>query len=331
MSYLSLIPRCADAGRRRTRFIAPLTAALVLLTSACGETPTAPPRAPAAPGEAISSGTIGVSPRQFFFLLRDLQPTAFQGTFDATLSPQVSVCLWVNGACQSTVLAPVTLGTRGTASLTLNTDRQRYVFQWRTTGAALQPNAVYRLMVRVNGMQMGYLDIATGQKQRELRQINRREFLPLRVGGTVKVAFRIEEGPPIPSGIPGRYESSPDVCSTGCLVHSTPWAYYLIMWGGVRLGDLGGYGEASVIASIAYDDPNPVLPPVPAPGSVNIPATGIWSWRYNEQGDVEIWVDGMESWYWFASSGGGGVLWSMGGPDTMLLGLGKLPGYFPTP
>jgi hypothetical protein len=330
MSYLSLIPRRAHAGPHRARFIAPLTSALVLLASACGETPTAPHSAPASPNQAISSGAIGVSPRQFFFLLRDLQPTAFQGTFDATLSPQVSVCLWVNDACQSTVLAPVTLGTRGAASLTVNSDRQRYIFQWRTRGASLQPNAVYRLMVRVNGMQMGYLDIATGQKQRELRQINRREFLPLRVGGTVKVAFRIEEGPPIPSGIPGRYESSPDVCSTGCLVHATPWAYYLMMWGGVRLGDLGGYGEASVIASFAYDDPNPVLPPVPAPGSVSIPATGSWSWRYNEQGDVEIWVDGMESWYWFAS-GGGAVLHSMGGPFYMLNGLGKLPGYFPTP
>lgn len=327
MSYLSLIPRRADAGRRRARFIAPLTAALVLLASACGETPTAPRAADTTPSEAISSGAIGVSPRQFFFLLRDLQPTAFQGTFDASVSPQVSVCLWVNEACQSTVLSPVTLGTRGTASLTLNRDRQRYIFQWRTRGAALQPNAVYRLMVRVNGMQMGYLDIATGQKQRELRQVNRREFLPLRVGGTVKVAFRIEEGPPIPSGIPGRYEGA---CSYGCLVHANPWAYYLLIWGGVRLGDLGGYGEAAVIASIAYDDPNPVLPPVPAPGSVNIPATSSWSWRYNEDGEVEIWVDGMESWYWFAS-GRGGVLRSMGGPLYMLNGLGKLPGYAPTP
>jgi hypothetical protein len=329
MSYHSRIPRRVAVGDHRARLVVPLTAAFVLLASACGETPTAPRSAPATPSQAISSGAIGVSSRQLFLLLRDLQPKSFQGTFDATLSPQVSVCLWVNGACQSTVLAPVTLGTRGTASLTVNTDRQRYIFQWRTRGAALQPNAVYRLMVRVNGMQMGYLDIATGQKQRDLRQVNRREFLPLRPGGTVKVAFRIEEGPPIPSGVPGRYESSPDACLTGCLVHSTPSAYYLMMWGGVRLGDLGGYGEALVIASIAYDDPNPVLPPVPAPGSVSIPATGSWSWRYNEQGDVEIWVDGMESAYWFAS--GGGVLWPMGGPLTMLNGLGKVPGYFPTP
>jgi hypothetical protein len=330
MSYLSLIPRRTEAGRRRTRFIAPLTAALVLLASACGETPTAPPRAPAAPGEAISSGEIGVSPRQFFFLLRDLQPTAFPGTFDATLSPTVSVCLWVNGACQSTVLAPVTLGTRGAASLTLNTDRQRYVFQWRTKGAALQPNAVYRLIVRVNGMQMGYLDIATGRKQRELRQVNRREFLPLRVGGTVKVAFRIEQGAPIPSGIPGRYESEPDVCATGCSVHANPWAYYLMMWGGVRLGDLGGYGEALVIAAIAYDDPHPVLPPIPAPGSVAIPATGSWSWRYDEEGRVEIWVDGMEWGHWSANDGQP-RLSAIYSPLYWLFGMYKVPGYFPTP
>lgn len=326
MSYLSLITRRAEAGRRRARFIAPFTAALVLLAGACGETPTAPPRAPAAPGEAISSGAIGVSPRQFFFLLRDLQPTAFQGTFDATLSPQVSVCLWVNGACQSTVLAPVTLGTRGTASLTLNTDRQRYIFQWRTRGAALQPNAVYRLMVRVNGVQMGYLDIATGRKQRELRQIDRREFLPLRVGGTVKVAFRIEQGAPIPAGIPGRYESDPDDCVNGCEVHATPWNYVSVVWGGVRLGDLGGFGSVVVGFTGEWGGPDPVIPPVPAPGSVTIPVTGSWSWRYDEEGGVEIWVDGTEWGRWSGSS-----LAPYGAVYFHFYGLGKLPGYFPTP
>ena len=332
MSYRSRTPRRVAVGERRALLTVPLTAALVLLASACGETPTAPRSAPATPNRAISSGAVGVSPRQLFFLLRDLQPTAFQGTFDATLSPEVSVCLWVDDACQSTALAPITLGTSGAASLAVKTNSQRYVFQWRTKGASLQPDAVYRLMVRVNGMQLGYLDIATGQKRHDLRQIDRREFLPLRVGGTVKVAFRIEEGPPIPAGIPGRYESDPGVCPTGCTYHATPWAYYVEMWGGVRLGDLGGYGDAFVAASFAWDDPNPVLPPVPAPGSVNIPATGSWSWRYDDQGDVEIWVDGMEWGHWSTSGGQTSLA-----PNSesaywfYLRGLYKVPGYFPTP
>ncbi len=330
MSCFSLITRRVAAGERRTRLLVPLTAALALVAGACGEPPTAPRSAPATPSQAISSGAIGVSPRQFFFLLRDLQPTAFQGTFDASLSPEVSVCLWVNDACGATVLAPVTLGTRGAASVTVNTDRQRYIFQWRTRGASLQPNAVYRLMVRVNGMQMGYLDIATGRKQRELRQINRREFLPLRVGGVVKVAFRIEQGPPIPSGIPGRYETDPDVCVNGCDVHDAPWGAYLMVWGGVRLGDLGGHGEALVGDLVAYDDPDPVLPPVPAPGSVAIPVTGSWSWRYDEEGRVEIWVDGGEWGYWWVG-GGRPMLDTALPPFWGLYGLFKVPGYFPTP
>jgi len=326
MSYLSLIPRRSEAGKRRALSIAPLTTALVILASACGETPTAPRAAPATPREAISSGTIGVSPRQLFFLLRDLQPKAFQGTFDPSLSPEVSVCLWVDDACQSTVLPPVTLGTTGAASLSVSWNRQRYTFQWRTKGASLEPNAVYRMIVRVNGMQLGYLDIATGSKQSDLRQVNRREFLPLRVGDMVKVPFRIEQGPPIPSGIPGRYESDPEACVDGCMAHATPWNYFSVVWGGVRLGDLGGYGEALEGFTAEWTDPNPVIPPVPAPGSVDIAVTGSWSWRYDEEGNVEIWVDGLEWGHW-----GGSSLVPLHGPLLEFFGLSKLPGYAPTP
>lgn len=326
MSYLSRIPRRAEAGRRSARSIPPLAVALAILASACGESPTAPRAAPTTPNREISGGAIGVSPRQLFFLLRDLEPGAFQGSFDPSLAPEISVCLWVDGACQSTVLGPVTLGTKGAASLSVSWNRQRYIFQWRTKGASLQPNAVYRMMVRVDGMQLGYLDIATGEKQRDLRQVNRREFLPLRVGGVVSVPFRIEQGPPIPAGMPGRYESDPDVCVDGCEAHATPTNYFSVVWGGVRLGDLGGYGEAVVGFSAEWTDPNPVIPPVPAPGSVDIPVTGSWSWRYDEAGDVEIWVDGVEWGHW-----GSGFLVPLHAPMLEFFSLTKLPGYFPTP
>ena len=330
MSYLSLTPLRAVARPRRARIVAPYTTALLLLASACGEPATAPRNGPAEPSDAISSGAIGVSPRQLFFLLRDLEPTAFQGSFDASLSPEVIVCLWVDDACRSRALGPVTLGTRGTTSLTVNARRERYVFRWRTKGASLQPDAVYRLMVRVNGMQLGYLDIATGRKQRDLRDVDRREFVPLRVGAPLKLAFRIEEGPAIPRGIPGRYESDPDVCPSGCLVHATPSSYFSVVWGGIRLGDLGGYGEALVGFTGTYDNPSPVIPPVPASGSVEIPVTGSWSWRYDEMGDVEIWVDGMEWGHW-AGADGGAILVPLYSPWSRLSPLGKVSSYAPTP
>lgn len=285
------------------RRVTVLAAALLLSATACREPVTAPSAAPGETTKEISSGVIGASQRQLFFLLRGYQNDEFQGAFDASLSPEITVCLWVDDACQSTVLGPVTLGKRGEATLRVNRQRQRYVFQWRTRGASLQPNAVYRLIVRDGGLQLGYLDIATGLKQRDLRGIDRREFLPLRVGGKVKVAFRIEQGPAIPSGIPGRYESDQDACVTGCLARATPWNYFSVVWGGVRLDDLGGYGEAIVGFTGTYDDPNPPIPPVPAPGTVNIPLTGSWSWRYDTEGGVEIWVDGLEWGHWAASGG----------------------------
>lgn len=306
MSMKSGVPvEPAVVRRRFARTMLLLGAGALTSLSACREPTTSPGDTHGSVGREISSGTIGVSPRQFFFLLRDLGPADFQGTFDASLAPEVTVCLWVDGACQSTAVGPVTLGSGDAASLTVDAKRERYLFRWRTRHASLEPDAVYRLLVRVGGMQLGYLDIATGRKQRDLRDVDRREFLPLRVGGTVTVPFRIEDGPAIPEGIPGRYESDPDICVDGCLLHASPWNYISLVWGGVELGDLGSYGEATVGFLGEYDDPDPDIPPVPAPGSVAIAPTGSWSWRYDEEGAVEIWVDGEEWGHWGGSAESG--------------------------
>lgn len=310
-----------------------LAAALLIgVAGACQDLPTAR-RSVEGGSKEISSGTVGASQRQFFFLLRDLTPDAFQGTFDPSLSPEVTVCLWAAGACQATAAGPVSIGDKDAASLRVEPQRERYVFQWKPRASSLQPNAVYRLTVRVGGLQLGYLDMATGRKQRDLREINRREFLPLRVGSPVTVAFRIEQGPPIPDGVPGRYESDPSICVQGCLIHTTPDFYVKIVWGGVELGDLGSYGEATVLFEAPLTDPNPTVPPVPAPGSVAISPSSTWSYRFDAQGAVEIWVGGMEWGHWRAS-GSGAVLapeLEFLSPLTHLESLVKLPGVTVTP
>jgi len=303
---------------------------LVFIAGACQDSPIAPRSAPLGASTEISSGAIGASQRQFFFLLRDYSSAAFQGTFDPSLSPEVTVCLWQEGSCQATVAGPISLGDKGVAALRVEPRRERYVFQWKTRTSSLQPNAVYRLTVRVGGLQLGYLDIATGTKQRDLREINRREFLPLRVGSPVTVAFRIEQGAPIPDGIPGRYESDPGTCPQGCIIHATPDRYFAVVWGGVELGDLGSFGDSTVEFGAPINDPNPSIPPVPAPGSVEISPSGTWSYRYDAQGNVEIWVDGMEWGHW-ASSGTSAVLTALYQPFNIFSAMGKLSGFSVTP
>jgi hypothetical protein len=324
-------PRGRFAVSRIARGTAALTAALLFSATGCREPVTAPRSMESGANREISSGEIGAGRRQLFFLLRDQESGAFQGSFDASLSPEVTVCLWVDDACQATTLDPVTLGSTGAASLRVNPNRQRYTFNWRTRTASLQADATYRMMVRVGGFQLGYLDIATGKNKLDLSKIDRREFLPLRVGAPVEVAFRIEQGPAIPDGIPGRYESDPDACADGCLLHSTPTNYFSAVWGGVRLGDLGGYGEAVLGFTATYDDPNPPVAPALPPGSIPIDAVGNWSWRYDDQGDVEIWVDGMEWGHW-AGSDRDAILVPLYSPfNVFYSALHRMPEFLPTP
>jgi hypothetical protein len=113
------------------------------------------------------------------------------------------------------------------------------------------------------------------------------------------------------------------MCIDGCLLHATPYNYFSLVWGGVELGDLGSYGEAVVGFEGTYEDPNPVIPTVPAPGSASIAPTGTWSWRYDDEGNVEIWVDGMEWGHWSATATSAGLL-PLYPPMSVFLGLTRI-------
>jgi len=226
----------ATSGRATGITLAIIAAlALPALLASCGEPPTSP-LAKASP--EITSGTVPGGQRALFFLTRSLDRRKFSGTFDGTLNPQVLVCS--EPRCVTPVLGPITLGSAGPASLTLDRNRQSYVFHWQTKRAPLAPNAVYRLVVRVGYYQLGWVDLATGTKQRDLRSINRREFVPLRLGSTLVLPFRIEQGAPFPPDLPGRYESTPDACPPlGCALHSVPDFDYLGVWAAVQITQTG--------------------------------------------------------------------------------------------
>lgn len=325
----------AASRRNATRITLAVVAvfALPALLASCGDSPTAPV---ANISREITSGTVPGGQRALFFLTRRLDRKKFAGTFDGTLQPQVLVCTAV--PCITPILGPVGLGSTGDASLRLDPVRQAYVFRWRTKGAQLAPNTVYRLVVRVGDYQLGWVDLATGTKQRDLRQLNRREFLPVRLGSTLTLPFRIEQGAAFPPDLPGRYESSADACPPlGCWLHSDPTTDYAAIWAAVQITQTGSV-KTGMIWFATVRPNTPVVPPMPAPGTGPLngsPEPGgdltIVDWRYDENnpGCLELWEEGFLWGHWCGTFGGPAVIIPQYMPFEAFGSLSRLPNYLP--
>lgn len=305
--------------------------ALPALLASCAEPPSSP-LAKFSP--EITSGTVPGGQRALFFLTRSLDRRKFAGTFDGTLNPQVLVCS--EPRCVTPVLGPITLGSAGPASLTLDRSRQSYVFHWQTKRAPLAPNAVYRLVVRVGDYQLGWVDLATGTKQRDLRSVNRREFVPLRLGSTLVLPFRIEQGAPFPPDLPGRYESTPDACPPlGCGLHSVPEFDYLGVWAAVQITQTGAAQTGMLWYASDRIHP-PVVPPIPAPGTGPLngapdgPDLTMVSWRYDESDPcLELWDEGLLWGHWCGTFGGPASIAPSYLPFDAFGTLYRLPNYLP--
>jgi hypothetical protein len=311
--------------------------ALSALLASCADAPTTPV---GKVSPEITSGTVSGGQRALFFLTRAKDRRKFAGKFDATLSPQVLVCS--EPRCVSPVLGPIGLGSVGPARLNLDRARQSYVFRWKTRGGALLPNAVYRLVVRVGDYQLGWVDLATGTKQRDLRAINRREFVPLRLGSTLTLPFRIEKGAAFPPDLPGRYETEPDACSpAGCLLHSDPDFDYFGVWAAVQITQTGTMKTGMISYTNDRIDP-PVVPPIPAPGTGPLNGAGdlfepfaTVTWTFGENSclhngvSLDLWTDGLAWGHWCGTPGGPAGIISDFDPLVRFTGLNRLPNYLP--
>jgi len=319
------------ASRPATAITLAVIAALALpaLLASCADPPTTP-LAKVSP--EITSGTVPGGQRALFFLTRPLDRRKFAGTFDGTLNPEVLVCS--EPRCVTPVLGPIALASVGPATLTLDRVRQSYAFRWQTKRGPLSPNAVYRLVVRVGDYQLGWVDLATGTKQRDLRGIDRREFVPLRLGSTLTLPFRIEQGAPFPPDLPGRYESLPDACPPdGCFLHADPDFDYLAIWGAAQITQTGTAKTGLIFYTSDRIHP-PVVPPVPAPGTGPLNLTGdltMVSWRYDEDnpGCLELWDNGLLWGHWCGTFGGPARIFPQFQPLDVFEALYRLPNYLP--
>lgn len=309
--------------------------ALPVVFASCADPPMTPL---AKTSREITSGTVPGGQRALFFLTRPMDRRKFAGTFDASLQPQVLVCTAV--PCISPVLGPISLGSTGAATLRLDRRQQAYVFSWRTNGAKLAADSVYRLVVRVGDYQLGWVDLATGAKQRDLRTVNRREFVPVRLGSTVTLPFRIEQGAPFPPDLPGRYESDPSACPQGCLIHPTPDLSLYGVWGGVQITQTGFVTMGWVGFYEENDGTPPVIPPIPAPGTGPLPFNGLfgvdtgptmldWSFDETSPGCLDLFSEGIVWGSWCGTFGGPAGISTDFAPLWVFGGLQRLPNYLP--
>lgn len=170
-------------------------AALALLAACDAAEPPTFAAAPETPAAAIyhwpSGGTKG-----FHFVPWSPPANATPNPFDPGLSPVVTVCRLVNGACGPTVATfSRTSGSFG-RRVTVNAADEQYEVDWPTGSSNVSPGQIYRVSVRVGARELGYGDVQMVGSFWELFAVDGSQYVGWLPGWTLPINFRIETGIP---------------------------------------------------------------------------------------------------------------------------------------
>jgi alpha-tubulin suppressor-like RCC1 family protein len=184
------------------------TVAFATVAVACRDisTPSETSLKPATATFTISDGAHGGSARLYFLPPLVTQPT-FSGTFDPTAfaagsNDEVFVCVLAGTQCGSTI-ATFTGGT-GPSSVQMDPTTESYHVAWQTRSQQppLDASQLYRIVVRVNNIDVGYSDVIPVQLGGTPPAVNHSQYGIVRIGTVLQIAFRLEtaSAPPPPSG-----------------------------------------------------------------------------------------------------------------------------------
>src|SRR6266550_4208921 len=159
---------------------------LLLVASDCGEggNPSGPPL----PSSEIRDGANNGGNSHFFFLPPLRRQPAPNGTFDATLSPVVEICVLTQ--CGTSAIATFTMQ----SGVTVDPVAEQYQVNWPTAQFDLDPAVTYRIRVLAGGVELGHADVDVVMLGSELRRVDTGEYIPLLAGRTLPIKFRIEQG-----------------------------------------------------------------------------------------------------------------------------------------
>ncbi|MCA9517257.1 MAG: hypothetical protein KC635_20095, partial [Myxococcales bacterium] len=121
-------------------------------------------------------------------------PGATGGAFEPRLSPVVRIDR-VDPATGATLATLVTYDTARRvhgSKVRRNARRGFYVVRWKTRDFDLDTAATYRIRVLIDGHELGFADVDVVGTARELRNVDRGLFVPLKDGTTLPIRFRVE-------------------------------------------------------------------------------------------------------------------------------------------
>lgn len=137
---------------------------------------------------------------EHLFFLRPIgrpNQSDFNGSFDASAEPTIEICEWASGACAGdSLIAAFALGD-GTIfeNIKVFPYFEWYSVWWRTRDLGLDVDAIYRIRVLVDGIEIGFADVdVVGSLFEWILYDERDEYVPLPEDGVLPIRFRIEEG-----------------------------------------------------------------------------------------------------------------------------------------
>ena len=303
---------------RGVRRLGMLAACGIMAVGCVDHTPTSPPRQPAF---MISDAAHSAGRPHFFFLppMVTATPTA-TGNFDATLTPEVQICLMAGSACQKTIADFLSIDGGWGDKVRVSIPDEWYYLNWNTRPYSLNPRSTYRIRVFVSGIELGFADLDVVNEGELLHNVNTNEYVPLLNGGILPIRFRIEEG------VVARLEVTPpeatinvgetqQFAATMYDLHGNVVTGPTVTWStsdqavatvdqtGLATGT--GAGSATIGASAAGVDGSAlltVLQPASQPGIVAMPLDASWS-----QGvATDVNDDGTVVGYMYPVAGGAG-------------------------
>jgi probable HAF family extracellular repeat protein len=238
---------------------------LLIALAACQDESALRITGPQGARATISDATSGGNPH-FYFLPPMLPSAAYEGTFDPTVAPTVSICAWNGSACSGDPVATFTT-TSGAGSEVVRVDsvEEQYVVNWHTKRFALADGGTYRIRVLAGAHVLGHADVRLYRSRKDVKNLDTGAYVPLGEGGTLPIKFRIEEGA-VPvrwgqygvavhrlpqgfdvDGMKSRLNDRGQVAGHAAAGNARHAAVFTVGGGVTVLGTLGGH------TSVAYD------------------------------------------------------------------------------